>query len=359
MNNQLRLKGYVHDVRRTSKGGTASSPFLNFSLQVSQSRKRRVVCYDAKKESLLRGYEKARDPIKLVNFSSTRSESGLDEDVVLSKRSRIELVNNNDITFEYDDHRCPETERRFTSVGTVQSLEAGEQISVKGCLTVRLECAQQVTMKRGSSVVTMLDRCVVTDGSGTIRLTVWGELIQQIANDRCYIIENVVVKQYNSAKFLTTTHSTRITPTEEIFPSASKELFDGIFDVEKVVVEKISFANRFKKWLSCSECGREISEVTSLSIKIVKCVYCNTAQPVSSCTMKASARIAIRDSNHKLIWLKLLTAELQEMLNQPAPDVTLESSEEDIYEQLFDGRNFTVEYDKMSLVVKGIYFEAL
>ena len=79
----------------------------------------------------------------------------------------------------------------------------------------------------------------------------------------------------------------------------------------------------------------------------------------SSCSMKASARIAIRGSDHELIWLKAFTPVLEEMLNQPAPDVTLQSSEEEIYEQLFEQRNFIIKYDKSSMVIKNIYFESL
>lgn len=358
MNNQVRLKGYVHNVRRASKSGTGSFRCFNFSLQVSESRKRRVVCYDPGKEKLLKGYQESREPVKLLNFSKRRSaESALEEDIVLSKRSRIESVNNNDIVFEYDEATPQEAERTFTTIGTIESLRESEVISVKGCLSLRADCVRQIVMKNGS-VVTMLDRCTITDDSGTIRLTLWGEMIQEVTNHSCYSVENVLVKCYDFARYLTTTHSTRIIPTEENFPHISEQLFDSLFDVERISVEKISFAQKLKKWLSCCECGKQLSDVTSMSMRIVKCAKCKTVQPVSSCSMKASARIAVRDSDYQLIWLKAFTPVLEEMLNQPAPDVTLQSSEEEIYEQLFEQRNFTIEYDKSSLVIKNIYFES-
>ena len=95
--------------------------------------------------------------------------------------------------------------------------------------------------------------------------------------------------------------------TEERFLRINKQLFDSLFDVKRISVEKISFAQQLKKWLSCCECGKHLSDVTSMPERIVKCDKCKTIQPVSSCSMKASARITVRGSNHELIWLKAFT----------------------------------------------------
>jgi len=296
--------------------------------------------------------------VKLLNFSKRRSgESVLEDDIILSKRSRIESVSNNDIVFEYDEGASQEAEQTYKTIGTIESLRESEMISVKGCLSLRADRVREVVMKNGT-VVTMLDRCAIRDDSGTIRLTLWGDIIQQVRNDSCYSFENVLVKFYDFERYLTTTHSTRVMLTEEKFPHISEELFDSLFDVGRISVEKISFAQQLKKWLSCCECGKHLSDVTSMLEKIVKCEKCKTVQPVSSCSMKASVRIAVRGSDYELIWLKAFTSVLEEMLNQPAPDVTLQSSEEEIYEQLFEQRNFIAEYDKSSMVIKNIYFES-
>ena len=113
-----------------------------------------------------------------------------------------------------------------------------------------------------------------------------------------------------------------------------------------------------KKWLSCWKCRRQLSRFTSTSATILKCSKCNTVQPVSSCTTKASVRIAVRDNKYELIWLKAFTTELEEMLKQPAPDVTLQSCAEEIYEQLFDLRNITLEYSKSCSIINGVFFES-
>ena len=335
MNNQVQLKGYVHNVRH-AKSGTGSFRCFNFSLQVSESFKMRIVCYDPCKEKVLKGYQDSREPVKLLNFSKRRSgENVLEEDIFLSKRSRIESVSNNDIVFEYDEGTSQEAERTYKAIGTIESLRESEMISGKGCLSLRADGVREVVMKNGS-VVTMLVRCAIRDDSGTIRLTLWGDIIQQVTNHSCYSFENVLVKFYDFERYLTTTHSTRIMPAEKKFPDISKQLFDSLFDVGRISVAKISFAQQLKKWLSCCKCGKQLSDVTSMPERIVKCDKCKTVQPVSSCSMKASVQIAVRGSDHELIWLKAFTVLLEEMLNQPASDVTLQSSEEEIYEQLFE-----------------------
>ena len=44
------------------------------------------------------------------------------------------------------------------------------------------------------------------------------------------------------------------------------------------------------------------------------------------------------------------------MLLHPSPDVTIQSQEEEIYTQLFQMENFTIDYDEHSLIVKDVHF---
>ena len=73
--------------------------------------------------------------MKLVNFGKRRSvENVLEEDIIVSKRSHIESVNNYDILFEYyDGTSAQRAEQTFTIIlGTVELFRESEMISVKG-----------------------------------------------------------------------------------------------------------------------------------------------------------------------------------------------------------------------------------
>lgn len=206
---------------------------------------------------------------------------------------------------------------------------------MKGCLSVRPEYVRNVVKKDGS-VVAMLKRCAVSDDSGTIGLTLWGNTIEQVVDNNCYVIEHVCVKKYDLAKCLSTTEHTVVSPAEEVFAAPSEEFLEDLFDVKSISVEKISFAQGLKRWLSCCTCRRQLVKVTGGPEMLVKCVTCNTVQQVSSCSTKACVQVAVEDDDHQLIWLKAFTPIVEEMLRQPAPDVTVQSCEDEIYEQLFD-----------------------
>ena len=360
MSHQLQLKGYVHNVSGFSNARKGSLRYFRFNLQVEEGRKRRGVCYDLSKRKVLKSYEEAREAVKLSNFSKRQTAGGrmVEEDIVLTKRCRIEPANNCDIQFEYEE--SPEgqgCERVFTAIGTIGSLAENEVISVKGCVTIQRKCIKQVIMK-DNSTVPMLNRCTITDSTGIMRLTLWGDTIEQVVNNNCYAIEHVVIKKYDMKKYVATTRNTTIATTEERFTPPTQEVFGSLFDVETLVVDKVSLAQSFKKWSCCCKCRRKLTDVTSSSLRIVKCGTCNTVQPMSTCSVNASVRIAVRDSNFELLWLKAFTPVLEEMLSHPAPDVTLNSSEDEIYQQLFDLKNVTVEYGKSSFVIRSIHFES-
>ena len=355
--NQLQLKGYVHNVTQTMQSRSGSTNYFNFSLQVSDTRKRRAVCYDTTKQSLITRFQDSRQPVTLLNI--TEKPSLLDpceQHLILGKRSRVEPVDNDDITFQYDDTAPLENQPILTTVDKVCLLDENQLATVKGILTLRTDSIREVIMKNGF-LVPMLDRCTITDNSGTIPVTLWADLIKQVTNEKSYSITHVRVKQYHSKKYLTTTPSTTITPTDEHYSPPTKEFFDSLFDAKTISADRIRLADTFKTWLSCSKCQNILPEAASASNPILKCPNCDAFQPASSCNTNASVRIAVRDNNHELVWLKVFTPLLLEMLSHSSTDVNLQSPQEDIFEQLFQLRNITFHYNNTSDIVKSIYFD--
>ena len=357
--NQLRLKGYIHNVTTATQSKSGSSTYFNFSLQVDNTRKRRAVCYDTSKETLLKGYQTSRRPVTIINVTEKPSLLDPSEDhIILGKRSRVEPLNNQQLDFQYDDATPPpEKQPTLTTIEDIHLSNQNEHVTVKGILTLQKESTRQVITKNGF-LTPMLNRCTITDHTGTIPLTLWGDLITQVSDKNAYSITHVRMKQYDSAKYLTTTPSTTITTSDEHFPSPTTELFNSMFDAKTISVDKIRLVDTFKTWLSCGKCQNLISETTSAETTILKCPNCSASQPASYCPTNASVRIAVRDSNHDLIWLKVFTPILNEMLKQSSEDVTIHSSEDTIYEQLFQLQNFTLHYSNTSNIVKSIDFEA-
>lgn len=356
--NQLRLQGYVHQGSATKKSRARSFPYFNFALQVSDNVKRRAVCYDTAKHKLLKEYQESREPMKLLNVTLKRSlQEPSEDDIIVNKRTRIERANNNNIPYEYAE-TPPSCEQQLTTIGDIRSLQENQLMSVKGTLTVRPDSIQQVLMNDGF-FIPMLSRCAINDNNGTIRLTLLGDAIQEVTNQECYIITNVRVKHYHSSKYLTTTPNSQITIADDHYPPPTEEFFSSLFDTKTIDVDKIRLADSFKTWLVCTKCNKQISDLTSTNVNLMKCPTCSVVQPASSCSVNASIRIALRDDkNHEVIWLKVFTPVLKTMMQQLSSDVTQESPEDKIYNQLFELEHFAIEYNERSSIVKDIHFKS-
>ena len=136
---------------------------------------------------------------------------------------------------------------QLTSLEDIASAEEDELVSVKGTLTLQKDYVQQVVMKDGF-LIPMLERCTITDDTSTIRLTLWGSAIEQVANNRCYAITDVRVKQFNSAKYLTSTPATTFTVVDDTYDPPTPEFFNMLFDATTIHVSKIHLADNYKTW---------------------------------------------------------------------------------------------------------------
>ena len=150
--NQLRLKGYIHDVSVAKKSRVKSFPHFVFALQVDALLKRRAVCYDISKHKVLRTFQQSREPVVFHNVTqkpSVRDPS--EDDIIVNKRSRVDPANNNDIQFEYAEPEA-DPSKQFTTVQDIIRLDENQLTCVKGILTLRPHSVQQIPMKDGSLV---------------------------------------------------------------------------------------------------------------------------------------------------------------------------------------------------------------
>ena len=360
MGSQLRLKGYIQNVSPIIKTHAThhSFPYFNFSLQISDNTTRRAICYDPRRQKILKRYQHSREPATFTNITEKRSLlDPSQDDIIVTKRSRIEPANNNDIPFEYSEDSTAQNPQMLTDLHKVASLNEKQIVSVKGAITLCPEYVQQVTTRRGATI-NVLDRCVITDDTATVRLALWGHSVNEVTNHGSYIITNVQVKNFDSTNYLTTIPSTVITTTEDRFPLPTAQAFNDFFDATTIFVRQVSLVDKFKTWFSCTNCARSLSQPTSITTtSTAKCPSCKATQRISSCDTKSSVRIAVRrDNTNDLIWLTAFNPIFQQMLDHSPGDVSLQSQEEEIYSQLFQLENFTIEYSEASSVIKNIYF---
>ncbi|CAH3029303.1 unnamed protein product [Porites evermanni] len=138
----------------------------------------------------------------------------ISDDLIVNKRSRIQDASNTDIDFEYLENSQVHDANTVTLIGNIPSLAENIITSIQGVVTMSLEHIKEVTTKTADTIP-MLDHFVVTDNTGTIRLTLWGSTIKEITNNNSYMTTNLRVKSFDAMKYLTTTPTTTIQGIEE------------------------------------------------------------------------------------------------------------------------------------------------
>ena len=182
---------------------------------MSNNTIRRAVCYDNEKQPIFKAYEEPRQPAILTNVTQKRSLlDPSQDDLIVNKRSRIQDASNTDIDFEYLENSQVHDANTVTLIGNIPSLAENIITSIQGVVTMSLEHIKEVTTKTADTIP-MLDYFVVTDNTGTIRLTLWGSTIKEITNNNSYMTTNLRVKSFDAMKYLTTTPTTTIQGIEE------------------------------------------------------------------------------------------------------------------------------------------------
>ena len=182
---------------------------------MSDNTIRRAVCYDKEKQPIFIAYEESRQPAILTNVTQKRSLlDPSQDDLIVNKRSRIQDASNTDIDFEYLENSQVHDANTVTLIGNIPSLAENTITSIEGVVTMSLEHIKEVTTKTADTIP-MLDYFVVTDNTGTIRLTLWGSTIKEITNNNSYMTTNLRVKSFDAMKYLTTTPTTTIQGIEE------------------------------------------------------------------------------------------------------------------------------------------------
>ena len=295
MGSQLRLKGYIQNVSPIIKTHAThhSFPYFNFSLQISDSTTPRAICYDPRRQKLLKHYQHSREPATFTNITEKRSLLDPPQDnIIVTKRSRIQPANN-DIPFEYSEDSTAQNPQMLTALHKVASLNDKQIISVKGVVTLCPEPFPAPSSQQQKIVF----------------------LFQQ----HKLSMTSLMPQQSLSAKLVSLTNSTSFSCT------------------------------------NCAWSLSQPTSITTTAT--AKCPSCKATQRISSCDTKSSVRIAVRrDNTNDLIWLTAFNPIFQQMLDHSPGDVSLQSQEEEIYSQLFKLENFTIEYSEASSVIKNIYF---
>ncbi|XP_062576451.1 uncharacterized protein LOC134238343 [Saccostrea cucullata] len=259
-NTETMVTGFIHCVSPVKLSANGSR-YFNMTIQ-RKDEYTDAVSFSASAHQQMLEMSKSKTPVTLHNIQMSPSlkKSGK-FDVRYNHRSNMTPARNLDFEFQLPEHT------KYRSIKEVEeNLNAFQKTCVKVKIFEKGEADIQV-LKSG----TELHKCklIVSDISGTIPLTIWGEEIQEIKVGDSYSITNVSVRSYDG-KSLTTSPDTVLekiddigkclyTPTEEVSRNQKQLIIDSVSCAISYVCiachKSIGSFNAAATFLKCAKCG--------------------------------------------------------------------------------------------------------
>ena len=349
------VEGYVHNVSPTMKSRRGSVPYFNFLLQTAKASYRRAVCYDEKLQKQLEDYQTSRTAAKLRNVGEKRSLVDAEAlDLVVTKRTGLQQASNAEIDFEYLER----AEDLPMTIVEIQKVEGGQLVIAEGRLTCSSDQIKEIVINGNS--IACNESAILTDQTGSIPLTIWGELNKTLTSETSYKLAPLRVKSYD-IKRVSTTPYTRVLKLEKEFPPAEEE-FAGAADITEIRVPSVNFAEDFKRWFSCGRCSKALTDIATL--EVVTCDSCKASQRIAKCAQECNLRITVQDEDNTKHVLTALREVLNAMvaksndLKQEEEAISLENtSPEEIYKAFLLLPELIVKFRKSTAVITEVRFD--
>ena len=195
--------------------------------------------------------------------------------------------------------------------------------------------------------------CYLIDPSGTIKLTLWEDFINDVQEGKTYTFHNVsVIKEYKSDKLAlgTTVQDCKLSESEDFTEPVAQplELPDSFTTTEAKV--EIKGLTAFGKYLSCLQCHKKIAD-GSFSAKILKCCYCGLTRKKDKCLENCYAQAKVSQEENQFV-LTFFHEEIQKIFD--LLHLPFSVNEEQVTEALLDSPILNVTYENKSKIVKQL-----
>ena len=324
--------GYVQAVSPTKKSRKTSVPYFNFLLQTTNSQFRKAVCYDDKQRKEFCSFKNSRSPAKIRNVSEKRSLLSPDDlDIIVSMRNRLLTATNSEVDYDFAES----SKEALSTISEILQVEPGQLVTTCGCLTISPTEVKDITIN--GATLSCNETGILTDNTASLPITIWGTLHQTLKNGVTYKLGPLRIKNYQ-VKRLSTTPSTTAIKQEMEFPEP-EVTFTSAVDIQEVEVKSINLAEDFKPWFSCRQCGKALTDVSTL--EITTCTKCNATQRLATCAEHCNVHITIEDpdnSNNSLVLTafdEVITIMLEKYNQLHNTSVTIDTKQVDhIYEAI-------------------------
>ena len=150
----------------------------------------RVIGFTAHTQSALGRYFRERLPVSMENCEVKRGRTGAFE-IVLNSMTKI--VPSKEV-FQIPEEVFT-SQSMVNTIDKIYELHTFERVTLKAKV---VRCGKALKLENGLTKKEL----IVADTTGTIEIFLWQDDIQKMVINKCYLINNVVVRIYREKKFL-------------------------------------------------------------------------------------------------------------------------------------------------------------
>ena len=238
----VRVHGAVTSVSPVKKG--KRSNFFNGKL-ADESCAMRMVGFNAHQQIKLQEFHVKRVPVQISNCEIKRSKYGDGYDILLKSTSGIEKSSKDINASHLIDDYTPAPEVMEVELVKIPELDPFQKVDVSVKVMEVKEVVHLVEKKKQD--------VQVSDHSGTTKLTLWEEHVEEMELGRSYYLQNYVVRVYQSTKYLSRGESSKLVAIQDI----GGVVCGGHDDEEEIMIMKevsvigVPEMENFKACLKC------------------------------------------------------------------------------------------------------------
>lgn len=131
---------------------------------------------------------------------------------------------------------------------------------------------------------------IVADQTGSMELTLWGDLIPEVEVNGVYTFTELTVRRYNQTT-LTTTRQTSV--TAGAIGGVNEMPVEGGAEIEVLEVDEVVQA-RISKSITCGACHKAMADQVEASTRFTKCMSCGMRQKTLSLVQRYSCVINVK-----------------------------------------------------------------
>ena len=252
------IVGYIHDVspNQISKKG---SPYFSFFIQEKQ-KVCKAICFSPEKRKLVESKAESCSPCKVSKFRESDDGFGGQTKVLwVNNNTRIDDAPDTLVDFVYNEEAVlTSMSAPKTTIKNLEHVKVNGLVTVQGLITFGNNTPEQAS----TTGLTKLEGFII-DESECISLTIWNDDIKCIQDGKPYVAENLRVRQYQGAKYLTSTRDSNFKLLKDGDLQISSELIERAVTKLQVKCREVTCfeitAVEIVDYYSCVKCQKRFS----------------------------------------------------------------------------------------------------